>query len=210
MPNEPCEPSWSRRIEIVNESPNSFRDRLLQAEQVSPAHKEKYDKEVREMLEQKLTGARRLAYIGSAAIGIGFALLFGTLAIIVPKGFPIAGRFIFAMGAIFGLAWAVFAGGIVRKGVINLKTDPTAMAGMSWGLCVIVVTVLMLAQRDFPDPITGVSALVIGLIFLVMAAVFMIFNRIDQAGLKTREKLLEIEYRLADLAEEMAKKHQSE
>jgi len=110
------------------------------------------------------------------------------------------------MGAIFGLAWAVFAGGIVRKRVIKLKTDPTAMAGMSWGLCVIVVTVLMVSQRKFPDPITGVRALVIGLIFLVGAAVFMIFNRSDQVGLNTREKLLEIEYRLAELAERTAKK----
>ncbi|NQT83447.1 hypothetical protein HQ563_10505 [bacterium] len=194
----------------MSESHESFREQLLKAEQPNPTYREKYDKEVRQMLEQKLTGARRLGYIGAAAMGVGFALLFGTLAIIVPKEFPIEGRLIFAMGAIFGLAWAVFAGGIVRKGVIKLKTDPTAMAGMSWGLCVIVVTVLMVSQRKFPDPIIGVRALVSGLGFLVMAAVFMIANRIDQAGLKTREKLLEIEYRLAELAEQMGKKKQSE
>ena len=190
----------------MTESRNGFREQLLQAERLNPTYKERYQKEVRAMLEQKLTGGKRLAYIGTAAMGIGFALLFGTLAIIVPKGFPIAGRLIFAMGAIFGLAWAVFAGGNVRKGVIKLKTDPTAMVGMSWAFVVIVVTVLMVSQRKFPDPVTGVRALVIGLIFLVMAAVFMISNRIDQVGLKTREKLLEIEYRLAELAEGTAKK----
>ncbi len=194
----------------MSESHNEFRERLLKAERLNTAFKQKYEQEVRAMLEQKLTGARRWAYIGAAAMGIAFAGLFGTLAIILPREFPIWGRFIFAMGAVFGLTWAVLAGGIVRKGVIKLKTDPTAMAGMSWGLCVIVVTVLMLAQRDFPDPITGVSSLVIGLIFLVMAAVFMIFNRIDQAGLKTQEKLLEIEYRLAELAEEMGKKRETQ
>jgi len=194
----------------MNESGKSFRDQLLKAEHPDPTYREKYEKEVRAMLEQKLTGGKRLAYIATAAMGIGFALLFGTLAIILPKGFPIWGRFIFATGAIFGLAWAVLAGGIVRKGVIKLKTDPKAMAGLSWGLCVIVTTVLMVSQRKFPDPITGVSALVTGLIFLVMAAVFMIFNRIDQVGLKTQEKLLEIEYRLAELAERVQGKKPGE
>jgi hypothetical protein len=44
-----------------------------------------------------------------------------------------------------------------------------------------------------------------GLVFLVIAALFMIANRVDQAQLKTREKLLEIEYRLAVMSESMKK-----
>ncbi len=46
------------------------------------------------------------------------------------------------------------------------------------------------------------------LVFLVPAAMFMILSRIERAELETREKLLEIEYRLAELAEAVAKTQQ--
>jgi len=40
-----------------------------------------------------------------------------------------------------------------------------------------------------------------GLVFLVMGLAFLMRHFIEQSELKTRERLLEIEYRLAELAE---------
>jgi MFS family permease len=190
----------------MNESEKDFRDRLLDAERFSPALKEKYEKEVQEMLEQKLTGVRRWAYICGAAMGVGFALLFGTVAILAPREFPILGRIAFVTGAVFGLAFAGLAGWIAKKGTLKLKTHPVAMAGMAWGFTVIMVVLFMFLGSGLPDPIIGVRMIVIGLVFLVGAAVGLILARVEQAQLKTQEKLLEIEYRLAQMAEQIAKK----
>ena len=41
----------------------------------------------------------------------------------------------------------------------------------------------------------------LGLVFLVMAAMFLLRNIIEQSELMATEKLLEIEYRLAELTE---------
>ena len=64
----------------------------------------------------------------------------------------------------------------------------------------------MLVGGKLADPIKGVQMVVNGLVFLMMAAVFMIFSRINQAELNTREKLLEIELRLAEIAEKIPEK----
>ena len=66
----------------------SFRERLLKTEQVTPALKQRYDQEIQAMLEKQLTGIRRWGWLGSAIMGLGFAVLFGTLAVITPAEFP--------------------------------------------------------------------------------------------------------------------------
>jgi uncharacterized membrane protein len=69
---------------------------------------------------------------------------------------------------------------------------------MAWGLPVILVTLFMVSA---PDTIIGLRMIVAGLVFLVMGLAFLLRHVIEQSELKTREKLLEIEYRLAELVE---------
>ncbi|GAH40619.1 unnamed protein product [marine sediment metagenome] len=187
----------------MNKSKKTFRDKLLDMEKPNTRHKEKYEKEMLKMVEKKLTGLNRFAHIVGLIMGLGFAVLFGTLAVIVPKGFPLWGRFMWALGAVFGLLIVAVEGWILKKGTINLKEDNMAIAGLSWSFVVILGTVVLVFSEKFSDPITGVRALVSILFFLVMAAVFMIRAFVERSELNTREKLLEIEYRLAELAEKL-------
>lgn len=190
----------------MNKSNKTFRDKLLDMEKPSTKHKEKYEKEILKMVEKKLTGLNRFAHIVGLIMGLGFAALFGTLAVTVPKGFPLWGRFIWALGAVFGLLIVAVESWILKKGTINLKEDNMAIAGLSWSFVVILGTVVLVFSEKFSDPITGVRALVSILFFLVMAAVFMIRAFVERSELNTREKLLEIEYRLAKLAEKLESK----
>lgn len=187
----------------MNESNKTFRDKLLDMEKPNTRHKEKYEKEILKMVEKKLTGLNRFAHIVGLIMGLGFAVLFGTLAVTVPKGFPLWGRFIWALGAVFGLLIVAVESWILKKGTINLKKDNMAIAGLSWSFVVILGAITLVHSGEFPDPITGVRALVSILFFLVMAAVFMIRAFVERSELNTREKLLEIEYRLAELAEKL-------
>ena len=89
---------------------------------------------------------------------------------------------------------------------MNLKTHAPAAAGMGWGLTIIIATFCLLSMGNEPrESLVGVRMCLAALIFLVPAAMFMIQSRIQQSELKTREKLLEIEYRLAELAEAFEK-----
>ena len=131
-------------------------------------------------------------------MGVGFTGLFGTLAVVAPAGFPWWGRLIFAAGALFGIGWAILAIRIFRRGSLNLKTDTGAATGMAWGLPILMLTVSMVYA---PDSIMGLRMIVCGLVFLVMGAAFLMRHVVELSELKTREKLLEIEYRLAELSE---------
>lgn len=184
----------------------SFRDKLIEREQLNPVYKEKYEKEVKAMMEQNLTGIKKLSHIIGLIMGVGFFILFGTLAVIVPKEFPLWGRLIWILGAIFGLVIVVREGWILKKGTINLKEDNLAMAGLGWGFIVIVATITLVFSGRLPDRLVGIHMLVGIIIFYIPAATILLRAIIVRSELNTREKLLEIECRLAELAEQITKK----
>jgi len=192
----------------MNESEKDFRERLLEREQFSPILKEKYEKEVQAMLEKKLTGIGRWGYIGLSVVGIGFAIFFGTLAAVPPREIPILGRILFVLGAIFGLAFGGFSGWIAKRGRVNLKVHPMVLVGMSWGFICIWAALLYFIASGLPDRVKGIQIIVGFIPFMIMVAVGLILGGMGSMQLKTQEKLLEIEYRLAQIAEAVAKKEQ--
>ena len=98
------------------------------------------------------------------------------------------------------MGWAFLCFKIWRRGAIDLKVDAGIYTGLAWGLPVFLVTMFMVWA---PNDLAGLRMILSGLVFLVMGAVFLIRNVVEQSELKTREKLLEVEYRLAELAEAM-------
>jgi len=70
--------------------------------------------------------------------------------------------------------------------------------GMTWGFLVIMMTLFMVSAGN---NIVGLRMIVNGLVFLLMGVAFLLRHVIEQSELKTGERLLEIEYRLAELAE---------
>ncbi len=157
------------------------------------------------MVEKKLTGLRKLSTVVSLVMGLGFFVLFGTLAVIVPKEFPMWGRAIWAIGSVFGLTFAGLAVLVLKKGTVNLKTDDMAMAGLGWGLIVIMATITLVFSGQLPDRSIAIKMLVSLLIFEVAAAVGLLKAIIERSEVKTREKLLKIEYHLAEISEKMEK-----
>ena len=74
------------------------------------------------------------------------------------------------------------------------------MAHMGWCLVILMMTLVLVFA---PDSDVRVRMIVSLLPFLIMAAVFMLASRTEQAELRTKEKLLEIEYRIAELGEHL-------
>ncbi len=177
---------------------DSFRERLLKTEQVTPALKERYDKEMQAMLEKPLTGVGRWITLISTVMGLGAAILGGTVAIIAPAPLPLTGWIGLAAVALFGIGFAILGLRMARRGSMNLITDTAAYAALAWILPVILVTLLMVFA---PDSTVGLRKIICGLVFLVIGATILIRHVVEKCELKTREKLLEIEYRLAELVE---------
>jgi len=150
------------------------------------------------MLEQKLTGWRRGIWLAAAIVSLAFAVWFGTLAVTLPPQFPLWGRLGFASGAVFSVLWAVLGIRVFRRGSLNLKIDTATVAGLSWVFPVLLVTFMLVGA---PDNLTGLRMIASGLVCLIMGAVFLIGGMVQQAELRTRERMLQIEYRLAGLAE---------
>jgi hypothetical protein len=177
-----------------------FRDKLIESEPINPSFKQKYDKEVKAMLEKKLNKLQKISFPISGLFGLFFFVFFGYVTII-SKELPGLSRLGFGIGSIFGLAWAAMMLWILKRGRLNLKTHPRMMAGWAWGVTLSNMTILLLVGGQHPNETWAVYMAVSGLVFLLMGAVFLITDRIDQNQLKTQEKLLEIELRIAELAE---------
>ena len=182
----------------MNQLPPNFADQLMQCEFETPALREKYEQEVQAMFEKQLGTAGRAMWVFWTVFGLAQAALFSWVAVANYGELPVLGTVSFGIGVVFALAFAGLSAWIAYSGRMLLKIHPPLMAGLVWVFMVAMVTIYMVIA---PNSINGLRMLLSGLIFLVMAVAFLLAGRTEQAELRTKEKLLEIEYRLAELSE---------
>ena len=185
----------------MNESQKLFRERLLAAENTTPTLKDQHEKELHMLIEQELTGGRKWAAIGSIVICGALALFFAAMAGLAPRGLPVLARVAFVLGSVFSMAGAIQSARVLKKGTFNLKSDASSHANLIWGFLVVMVTIFMLLAPG--DKLWGIQMVLNGLVFLVGGAVLLIRNCVEQAELQTREKLLKLEYQLAEIREQI-------
>ena len=153
------------------------------------------------MLEKRITGIGRWVTLGGTVMNVVLAVLLVTSAIIAPVGVPLPVRIGVAVGALFPIGFAILGLRFFLRGSIDLKFHTSVGSNMAWVGAVLMVIVFMVMSLFAPDRIAGLWMMNFGLVVLVVGAVFLIRHVIEQSELKTREKLLELEYRLAELAE---------
>jgi len=185
----------------MNEDRPNFSEQLLQYETPDEALRQKYEKEIRAMFEKQLGPAGRGMWWFWAVFCAMQAILFVVVGIWSYGMLPIWGTIGFAASVLFALVFGAICVQIAVSGRLNLKTQPPAMAGLAWAFVVIMVTIYMVSA---PDSIAGLRMILCGLVFLVGAAVFLLASRTEQAELRTKEKLLEIECRVAELTERLS------
>jgi len=145
-----------------------------------------------------------------ACVGVGsivIAIFLGAFALIRYELPPLA-RVGLAAGSAFAVAWAMLAGWTLKKGTWFGKIQPTIIAGLSWTFAVLMETCFLVLAPQFPDQYLGTVAIFAGLVILIGAGVGLLGTRIQQTELTMRESFLRMEYRLAQLAEELSKNRQ--
>ena len=187
-----------------------FSDRLIAAEQVDAKRKERYEMAVQQILNRTLTPARRIAYALSAILGLFGAVSFSVQAVTqhMTGEYAMWGRAILGLFAVLFLVFSVFAGRAAIRGTANLRKDVPAIAGIRWGISFLIfVTALFVAglELKYGSGTWSVFTAIVGLAFLVNGTLILTRNLIQQSELSLREKLLEIELRLAEMNEKLDK-----
>lgn len=181
---------------------DSFTDRLLGSEAMTPSLRERYEREVMAMLEKTLTPAQKVGFGFTTLACLGWAAFCGYSAV-TQSSWPVFVRVSFGFGSLFGLIGAMLVGKAFLRGRVHRRATPNAITGMVWGFVVVMMTLFLIFSGRQPDAVKSVYMIVSGLVYLVFASVFMITNRIDQAQIKTEEQFLEIKLRLAEIAEKV-------
>ena len=152
------------------------------------------------MFVRELSTTRRTFFAINAVVALVSAAVCGALALTEPD-LPILARIGLGTGTFFGLAWTVILARVARRGTVDLRLDARRIAAMVWVFTVLMMVFFLIVGMSAKDRLLGLMMIANGLAFLICAAVYWLNHRIEQAELNTREKLLQLELRLAQLCE---------
>jgi cation transport ATPase len=169
------------------------REHLLALEPEDPALRAEYERRLNAMLEVPLTTTRRVSTIAVAVVATAMGVLF--VALVATESVPWKTQGAFALGLLFAAGWVAYAVRILRRGTYHRRTDSTTAANMVWVFTVLTAVAFALAAPR-RDPFV-----IFGFLFLLPAAVILLRTVTEQSELRTQERLLELEHKLARLAE---------
>lgn len=152
------------------------------------------------MFYRELTAMRRAVMLVVATVALASGIMCGYLAATEAE-LPPAARIALATGTLFGVAWCVVAGRMAWRGATDLKVDTQRIASMVWVFTVLMMVFFLFVGMSLEDRLLGLMMIANGLAFLIGAAVIWLTHRIERSELATRERLLQIELRLAEMAE---------
>jgi hypothetical protein len=194
----------------MNELKKRFVNQLLAADPPSSDARGRYEKEVQAMLEKTFTPRQRGLYlVGALLFGLlGVLYSFTGLEILVTAAVKPASRrepaFLFLVTCVLATGFALLfvAGRLFLaywKGVQSQRTAPGRAAVVGVAYVGLLGCLFLLMARHIEMLQDEVR--IVGLVLLVYAAVAWVRHRVAQGELRTAEKLLEIELRLAEIGE---------
>jgi hypothetical protein len=186
----------------MNKSQQSFRERLLEAEKSTPG--EKYRSDLAGLRERRLTRPQRASMVLLIVFCIAAAFRMGGSALSSTSNLPTLARVGLGLAALTSLVWTVLLGVAAKRGVIPRK-DPAVLTRILVIAVVIAVGVTTFVGLAMADRGRGTQILIAEVIFLVIAVGFFLHGLIEQAELRTREKLLEMEIQMQEVFERGSK-----
>ena len=173
----------------------SFRRRMLAADTENPALRAEYDRRIKAMFEVTISPAKKawFAFLTIFCIVAGAA----AVSLAVTERLPPAARVALLMGAAFSAAWAFYLFRIVRRGTLRRQIDPPAAAGMAFAFSLAMC--VLFAVAGMPTDKVVLTAV----LFLLPAGLMLIRTVIEQAEMRTQERIVELEYKIARLSEKL-------
>ena len=199
----------------MSELDKSMSEKLLNMEKPNTAKLAEYQRQMQTILSKKLSLFGRVGFAALAIFGLVAALPFAELSFSnVGPGMKCVVRIVTIPGLVIALAWALLTGWIAASGRFNLRTLPPRIAGLGIALgffgvvLYLFVFIVPITMHDPTDArsIFGIQISLIAFFFLVIVGLCIVLRLLYRIQFQIREKLLEIEYRIAELAEKVENK----
>ena len=177
-------------------SKQDFRRRLLAAEPENPALRAEYERRIHAMFEVPLSRPKRIWFttltVFAAVCGVGAIILVTT-----ERGLPPAARVALVAGAAFAASWVFFLTRIVARGTFRRRVDAPTAAGMGFAFSLIMCVIFAVAGM------AAEQVILMGMLFLLPAGLILLRTVIEQSEMRTQERLVELEYKIALLTEKL-------
>jgi amino acid transporter len=186
------------------EQPTDFREQLLDAQPISPALRDEYRKALADLRHHKLTPRTRLItwlmFLGCAVGGIICAV-----ATWVHRA-NIDSLITLPVFTGVSIAAAVWLGRVLRAGQYEHRASFTVIERLGGLASGVFVAVVLFRGMNHPAEPTSIFGAIMAVMLVMVGFAWGTGNRIAAATLETREHLLRLESRLADLAERLPKR----
>ncbi len=196
----------------MNKCDNTFRERLLDMEALNSLPGKTLREQVRTMLDTRLTVLQRIGFAFLALVGLWTAIGFSGPASTDTRSME--GTVLYQFPMIFSflvsVAWTALTGWAALRGVVRRTHRPwiaaTALAmGFIYIVALMFIFVTPISQEESRAAL-GTQFTLIGFFLLNTIGLCAILGVLYRGQFRSQEKLLEIEYRLADLAERIDKR----
>lgn len=201
----------------MTEPNKTLRERLLDMETPNVNQKEACERQVQALLERRLSVPAR---VGLGLLAILGALLVRDFLYLWRWALPPDGEMsrsvtgtVWFVGVAFGVVYTALSGYAAVRGRLGSRIRPSLMAGTGAAMAFVYMVVRVFGM-EYPllryDPHDG-RILLVGQLgaavffLLVFGGLYLILRVVYRMEYKTQEKLLELEYRLVDLAERFDK-----
>jgi hypothetical protein len=188
----------------MTRSKQDFANRLLDQELQPHEDRQQVDAQIRALFDRPLTRADLFWMLVMGGGGLIGATVCGLLAATEPAGTPTFTRAVLAALACVGLFWAAFSASILRRGSINSAVHGAVSAKLGFIFSFVAAMLLGGFSLAGVGAAPAVGLAILPLATLVLAAVVVLGREVNQAELRLRARLLELEFRLAQMAEDRA------
>ncbi len=188
-------------------------ERLLSLEKTNSDYRDKFEKEVRAMYEKKLSIAERIVMLGLGVISFIMTMSFFMVAIMAYKfqELEVAGSAVLkwpsAIGGIVCIFWLILSGWLLIRGKVNILLYHRLVAILGWLLIlhlmfITIVLFFMLDNMGGGEENVGPILMFIYVVFLPLFTLqLMQSGRQERMRLKMQQKILELEFQIAQLRE---------
>jgi hypothetical protein len=177
-----------------------FRDRLLDAQQTSPALREEYRRELDALLHHRLTPQSRLLTRAGVLAALAAAALCARALVIYPQEWIVNGTFTAVC-----LMVALWLGRVLWQGGFARRASFAVIEGLGGTAAGAFLLVTLFRGISAPSDPASTFGAVMAVLMVMTGFAWGTGNRIAAAKLETREHLLRIESRLAELSERVGK-----
>ncbi len=195
----------------MSESDKTLRERLLNMETTQPMTNETYRKQVQALLDTRLSVAKRAGFALLALVGLWTAGAFTKPAFTPTHDMKddVFYRLPMIFSFLISVVWMVLTGWAALRGVVRRTHRPwiaatTLAMGFVYIVALMFIFVTPISQEESRTAL-GTQFALIGFFLLNTIGLCAILSVLYRGQFRSQEKLLEIEYRLADLAERFDK-----